>query len=356
MAIQFVPFVSEHEAAVRAFNGRMKAGQASTPFLLQDVASHEPGYAGARHFLAVEGEDVRGGYFEVPYEVYAGGRRGVAVNCQSPLSEGLIDSKYMMLPAQMFKFILKQNPFVFVVGMGGLQNPLPRLLKAAGWAVDAIPFFFRVCRAGRFLRHMPMLQTPAWKRLAAQAGALSGLSGLAFRAVHRSQNLPGGKWNLEPGEWGPWCDAIWNEYLPEINFGAWRDERALRTLYPPGRAIAPLVLWRDGRIEGWSAVLLTPMKAHKNFGDLTVGTILDAVARPAARSALIELTTRHLAKCGADLVVTNQSHQSWIAATRAAGFRPGPSNYVLAASPKLAAAAGGRIHITRGDGDGRINL
>jgi hypothetical protein len=55
--------------------------------------------------------------------------------------------------------------------------------------------------------------------------------------------------------------------------------------------------------------------------------------------------------------VSNQSHPAWIEALRRQGFIVGPSNFVLAMSPELAARVpAGLMHFTRADGDGPINL
>ena len=103
------------------------------------------------------------------------------------------------------------------------------------------------------------------------------------------------------------------------------------------------------------------MRAHKHFGDLTVATILDCAA-PAEAAAMVScLVSAEIETSGADLVVTNQSHTMWQRAFRESGFLAGPSNYLLATSKPLSQdilAAGGvdRIHVTRGDGDGRIHL
>jgi hypothetical protein len=63
-----------------------------------------------------------------------------------------------------------------------------------------------------------------------------------------------------------------------------------------------------------------------------------------------------------DLIVTNQLHRDWCNAFARNGFLAGPSNFLFAPSPALAArlepfeATAGRIHMTRGDGEGRIIL
>jgi hypothetical protein len=69
-----------------------------------------------------------------------------------------------------------------------------------------------------------------------------------------------------------------------------------------------------------------------------------------------------LALQGADVVLVNHSHAAWVGTFHAAGFLDGPSNYMLGMSKKLTGAlrdipdGESRVHVTRGDGDGRIHL
>jgi hypothetical protein len=68
--------------------------------------------------------------------------------------------------------------------------------------------------------------------------------------------------------------------------------------------------------------------------------------------------TRALERQGFDLILSNQSHQVWGEAFKAAGYLRGPSNFVFAASKKLAELLSPfeevrpRMHLTRADGDG----
>ena len=101
---------------------------------------------------------------------------------------------------------------------------------------------------------------------------------------------------------------------------------------------------------------------HHYFGNLQVGSILDCVAIPDAMALTAVLADDELSSAGADLVLVNHSHSEWVKAFRSSGFLPGPSNYLLAMSKSLTEAVGSvqggdqRVHITRGDGDGRIHL
>jgi hypothetical protein len=60
---------------------------------------------------------------------------------------------------------------------------------------------------------------------------------------------------------------------------------------------------------------------------------------------------------GADLVVTNQTDPAQVSALQQAGWFPYRSNYVVAFSRTLAARIGAApVYVTRGDGDGLLNL
>ena len=141
-----------------------------------------------------------------------------------------------------------------------------------------------------------------------------------------------------------------------------RDSSTLDMLYPLGSGrILAWVVKEAGRPVGRATGLNTQMRDHKYFGNLRVGTVLDCVAAPEAAGSVAWLSARVLARAGADVVLTNQQHLLWRNVFRQAGFFPGPSNYLLAISKRLSeqAAQGGgvdAIHLTRGDGDGRINL
>ena len=142
-----------------------------------------------------------------------------------------------------------------------------------------------------------------------------------------------------------------------------RDRRTLKSLYPvddPRTKI--LLVEREGQAVGWSVCFNAAMENHRHFGNLQVGSILDCLALPDAMATTAILTDRAMAAHDADLVLVNHSHAAWGGAFRAAGFLSGPSNYMLAMSKKLSQAirsfpdGESRVHITRGDGDGRIHL
>jgi hypothetical protein len=371
MPIRIVPYSEREIPGVIAFNQRMGADQALTDFLLPETAP-SPEKTTDRvirktQYLAVEEDFVRGGFLLVAQPAWVNGQLQAVLNFQSLLSEGIRDKRYALVAMQMLKYIQQQGDRIFVVGMGSDTSPLPRLLKASHWSLEPVPFLFRVHRVNRVLRHLPLLHGSKLRASLASVAALSGLGWLGIELLQSRRvfgRLSASGVVIEPvDEWGPWADQLWEDFRPASSFAVARDREALQDLYPNDDSrILRFLLRKDSRPVGWAACFNTLMTGHTYFGDLRVGTILDCVAHPDAMEATAELASAALASYGADLVVTNQAHRLWLRAFRQAGFLSFRSNYLLAMSAKLtqeiAARPGGpaAIHLTRGDGDGRIHL
>lgn len=361
----------EETDAVLAFNDRMRAAKAPADFLLPDQPNNShtlgtpPQAIEWTKFVVVDNNDeVHGGFLLMSQPAWLNGAIVEAANYQAPLSEGIVDSRYGMVGMHMLRYVQKHWPLTFAVGMGGMDRPLPRLLQAAGWQLRAVPFLFHVVRASRVLRELRMLQERTPLRLAARAGALSGAGAIGVAALqHRAWTSDAGarEVRLERVErWDEWADRLWQDVRDAMRFSVLRDRATLDCLYPLGDPkYVAYVARQGGDVVGWAVAFNTQMRDHNHFGNLRVATILDVLALPSAASAVASHVRRTLAADGADLVVTNQTHECWLDAFRRAGFLNGPSNYLFAMSKLLSQSVGDafrRIHVTRGDGDGRIHL
>jgi hypothetical protein len=357
---------SEVEAA-KAFNARMRASNAPADFVAERVDPVESSTPIAKkQYVVVDGANVRGGVLKVEYPAWLNGSPVAAINYQSPVSEGIIDKKHSLTAMVLVKFMQQAGSRAFIVGMGDERNPLPRLLKAGGWSVAPVPFFFYVCRPNRFLSELRLLRNHPKRRILAKAAALTGGGWLGIRALQSRGILAGAasrRYLIRPvTEWGAWADTLWERFRNGCSFGVMRDRQTLMELYPAADPrLLRFLVERDGEPVGWMACFNSQMNGHAFFGNLRVATILDCIAAPEHASSLIALTTRALDSAHADLVVSNQTHRNWLHAFRRCGFLTSKSNYLLAMSPALAndvKGGGGseRIHVTRGDGDGRIHL
>ena len=95
---------------------------------------------------------------------------------------------------------------------------------------------------------------------------------------------------------------------------------------------------------------------------MKLGSIVDCFSLKGYETSIINKTSQILEKKGADLIVSNQSHIFWKNAFKKNSYVNGPSNFVFASSVALSEKLRSNIrsqdymHLTRGDGDGPINL
>jgi len=334
------PFTEEWTDAVRRFNERM----AGSGFEYPVVPSPD-------HFLAIEDSEMRGGYILRRQRFWIQGEPRNVAHYRLPLSEGIRDRAYASLGLQLIRHALKQQPLLYAMGMGGFEQPLPRMLKALGWNLRAVPFLFKVNNAAGFLRNVqPLRKTPA-RRVALDLAADSGLGRLGLWFLQR--RLRGAPDCEAMESFSPWADAIWTSCSGLYGAIAEHDSVTLDTFYRDF-AITRLKVGT----AGWAVVLDTQMKGDQYFGDMRLGTIADCLASPADAATVTAATVRFLEQRGVDLIISNQLHPAWLAALKGCGFREGPSNYIFGVSKGLAELipAGAEVHMNRGDGDGPIHL
>ena len=365
MRISVVPYTPEHETAAAAFNERMRRAKAPTAFLLPERSKapvHDGGVT-ARHYLALdENAHVRGGMLCHEYPAVVDGGAGRVLNISAPLSEGIIDPAYMFVGPLLIKNAVQQNPRAFVVGMGSMNNPLPRLLKAMGWTIAEVPFYFRLLRAARCVRHLGPLRRTQARRAVAELASRSGMATLGAMIAHRpsiSARRFASGFQAEPvHRFDERADEAWTLFAPTLSFGVERTLQVLPFFYPPfdSRLKAWLVK-RNGVVVGWFGMLVAPMSNNAYFGNLTVATLIDCIGTPEAIRAATFLAVQEATSAGADILITNQSHQALRESCTAAGWRPGPSNYLFATARALSATLEfDRAYVTRRDGDGLVNL
>ena len=372
MTIHICRFAVEHEDRVRALNRRLRAGGCSVTF----PGSHLPRWLPYRqerklfqeYFVAVdEHAEIRGGYVLKHQEFYCKGKTQLLAGYQLPLSEGIVDKQYKLVGAVLLADALRRQPALFAMGMGGLREPLPLMLRAARWQLASIPFFFRVLRPKAFLMNIAPLRSSAAGRWICNLLAASGLGWPVVRSAHLCRGwryrLPRSVAVEQVPDFGPWADELWDGCKDRYGFVAVRDRRVLDILYPAENTrFIRLKVARHGALIGWAVVLATAMRGHKYFGNMRVGSLVDCLAAPEDAIDTAAAAADLLQARGADLIVSNQSHNAWGNALRRCGFLTGPSNYLFAASEQLAAETGclednlASMHLNRGDGDGPINL
>ena len=375
--LRLVPLTADLVPAVDAFHERLRLrggphyrlGTAIAPTASSESPSKS---VWLETLFAFDGHDVRGGIMLQHRTLHSATGTKDVVNIQLPLSEGTIDRKFAHVGMWLIRTVLQSHPYAYAVGMGALDQPLPKLLSAMRWTVVPVPFFFHVNRPTRFVRKMPALNRTRGRRLLT---TIAGLSGAAWLGVTLAQGVtafrarrdrPVGRSTVHViSEWGDWSADSWLRSQADYALAATRDTASLRELYPTSDS--RFRSWEvrvDGRQIGWVTVVVSEMRDSAYFGDLTVGTVVDCQAVPGSMNDVASAARRLVADIGVDITLTNQLHRDWQFAFRRAGFLNAASNFMFAASPAFMKAGGvtdisealRRTHVTRGDGDGMINL
>lgn len=316
-------------------------------------------------YLAWHDGAVRGGYL-LTHSLFAirGEMTWIACGPQLNLSEGIVDRTYAMVGAMNVRDALKRQPLLYGLGIGGFEEPQAKLLAAMKWPLRAVPFFFKVLHPPRFFSNITYLRQSPSARFTLDFVRYTGLGWLALRIAQFRPAIPNGSTRAELCySFGPWADEIWHRSKDSYSLVGLRDGETLNRLYPPSdRRFIRLRISRWGKLLGWAVMLDTQMSRHKQFGNMRVGSVIDCLAEPEHAAPIVRCSSSFLEQRGVDVIVSNQASSAWGKAFIAAGYMRGPTNFIQALSPPLAArleplqASLEKIHMNRGDGDGPINL
>jgi hypothetical protein len=375
MAIQIVPYAAAHIPAVLAFNERLRSGDVNARYGLQSFLREAPTALQRMPgtglyedlFLAVDGDDVRGGYSLKHGDFHVNGTVRSVAFFQQPLSEGTIDRRHALVGPRLLRDALQRQPLLYGLGIGGYDQAAAKLLKGARFEIVSVPFLFRVEHARRFLRQVAPIRATPVRRLIADVAAATGTGAAGIWALQHRHSLRrpggGGVTTRDVQSLAPAADPVWRAVRETLAFGAVRDGPMVHRLYDDARSpFLRVVIEEGGEPRGWAVGLATQRQGDKYFGDLKLGSIVDLLAAPGHESAIVAAAVDRLRRENVDLIVTNQTFGPVAGALRRHGFLSGPSNFLFAASPELAEHIGpikanvAGFHINRGDGDGPINL
>lgn len=367
MAIRIEPYRSEHELAVAEFNRRMQAGSGDPNLVFSKSAvpvwlSPVPGAnVWNEFFVAVEGSFIRGAYALKHEQLFVRGRGAQPVACyHHALSEGVINRAYASVGGLLIRDAIARQPHLYALGMGGMEQPLARMLKLLGFTLTAVPLYFHVVHPRRFLQEMQVLREKRWRAVLMDLAAWSGAGWLAIKlgqALHGSRSGSDEYTAEHFDEFSSWADELWDATKDHASAAFLRDSKTLRRLYPHELSKVKLlsVTQRQQRV-GWAA--MGKRRKDDKFGNLRVGSIVDCWAVPSGRAGIVQAATKALASEGVDLIVSNQAHSGWGKAFESCGYFRGPSNFVFATSRRLSALLEPLeqnrplFHLTRADGDG----
>lgn len=353
--------------AVRDFNLRVASTAHSHSITLPE--SPAPGLLpmgagdgfGQECFIALEESAVRGGYILYRQRWSISGEAIAVGNCMRPISEGVTNASYGIVGVRLLQHALAREPLMFGLGLGP-DGAMTKILKATGWEIWHVPFYFKILNGASFVRNFQPLRKTRARSVLMDLTAASGLAsmGAALARAFASRTPAKGTRTHVPaeaiGHFSSWADEVWDRSRHAYSVLEMRDSAILNRLFSGRDEFIRLKIpGRDGP-AGWA--VLDPVSSNQaRFGNMNVWSILDCLALPEEAPAVIHAAACYLENQGVDLIISNQSHPAWQKALRSAGFFPGPSTFLFASVPsltKLLHAADPlrqRMHFTRGGGD-----
>ena len=326
--------------------------------------SNENNFIFERRFILTENNNlVRAGY-NLKYQWFKINNDLVQLGYYyNPITAGLYNKKYNVCGILLLNDASKKKSDLFSLGMGGYSKPLPKLLKGMNWELEKIPFFFKVINPYIFLKNIKYFRNTKLKSIFIDFLTISGLGWLGIKFItffHYILNLQTKKSELNVEEIeivDKNFDELWEKTKDHNSFIAVRNSKYLDMLYSEKRFIK-LKFSHNNKMIGWSVSLCTKLNNHKQFGNIQLGSIIDCLSLKNYEVEIIDKTTEILKKKGSNLIVSNQSHIYWQKAFKKNIFIKGISNFIFASSKSLNSKIKTKnyIHITRGDGDGPINL
>jgi len=383
MAVRFVRYTEEHVESIRAFNTRMAEAGVHWQWPDTPVDHWVPDNApdghdriapeGARtwreHYVCHDDEGtIRGACAIKPHDWYVKGETVQVVDWHGPITEGVIDNKFMTIGLRMIRELQKRWPLTYSWGHGGLETPMLQMLESMKYLMYGTPFCLRVLKPFSFLRRNNYLRTSTARKLAQDVAAFTGLGWLGVKALGIAMRLgrkvPKGLVVEEFDQFESWSDELWERVHPSYSAIAYRDAATMNWLVPEqGFPKGIRLRVRDGeRTLGWAIVLDTQMENDVRFGSLRVGSVIDCLAHPDDAEAVIAGADRFLAKRGVDCIMSNQSHPAWRDAFKSNGYVLLENRRYFAATPALAEAFGPfeetrqGLHMTNMDGHGPMRM
>ncbi|HLP15730.1 MAG TPA: hypothetical protein VK470_05695 [Bacteroidota bacterium] len=370
MSLHVQRYEEKHIPLIKAFNKRLREKGSINQF----AESHIPDWLPPRedsplrkeYYIFGDDDVVRGGYVLKFQDFFLHGCTLRIANLQSPISEGIIDHRFTLVGPQIVRHALNEHPLMYSLGMGGYAEPITKFFRALCWNLITVPFYFKVVNARNFLTRNAYLRNSPASRLALDIGGYSGIGSLSIHMLQYVRKRRLATAHLTTAEIGTGdedIDKIWETVKEHYAFIAVRDSKTIDILYPPTQTrFRRMKIFSHGNCIGWVVTLCTQMSAHKQFGSLRVGSIIDCLSHPDDASRVINCAAASLEAEKADIIVANHSHFAWGRAFEKNAFLRGPSNYIFGSSIALTQmmdqydSVAKEIFFMRGDGDGPINL
>ena len=331
------------DSAIARLNERFRA--AGTTHVQYAGSSNDSVTARAhreRLFVVTDGDEIRGGAFlrEVPIAI---GDDVTTIGwVKYPLAESQIDRAFSGVPAALLLQLLREQPQLAALGMGGHAGAFAQLLSRLRWEGSTIRTFICPLRPHVVATALPHLKrTPSLRRFARifHASGLAHFASAVAPSLVRARNrtLLRSSMLVPVDAFLTGFDALWGEARAAYPAIGVRDTSAAGWRFPPSApGMQRFEVRRGGALIGWfvlQVVNLREVGDASPYGPLKLGVLHDCLAIPSDAATVSAWALDVLLARGADLALANHSHSAWHDAMRRVGFLTGPESFAYYRAP-----------------------
>lgn len=280
------------------------------------------------------------------------------IDIQHPLTEAVINKKYSRLSLYLLGKFSKFD-YVHGLGMGGLDGPLPQIMKLLKYELIELPFLFYALNIGALvkvvLKRKGIRSGLILSLISKPLSVLSVLPQVIGKGIlaAKTRNL-----SIEPLDvFTEQDDVLWDDIKDDYSLIAVKNSRNLNVVYANKKfKFKKYRVFEGDKYIGWFSVLITKFEDDKYFLDSKVCTILDVVSHQKHWVDMIRMIKVLCLDNACDMIIHSNLNAPFISVLKQHMFIQGPSNFAFAMKLKDTEIDLSKMWITRIDGDGPINL
>ena len=348
---EFLEFKENYSKLLEDFNERIKNTNVNFPhpknwfFKKKDIINND-------YFIVVENNKFIRAVVAIKNQQYLiNGKEINFKDIQQPISESIIDKKFLIQNLVFFNKIINLSVNMHGLGMGGLNEPLPKILSKLKFNKYLIPFFIFPISVKKTL-YIYLKR----KKINFPLKILEILSPIDFFykfLINFFQNkITQEEFNLFDKK----DDELWDKVKLNFDLISFKNKINLNLVYNSKRFdLLKIRIYKNKNYLGWIVLKITKHNNSNHFFDSKTCTIVDMLCEKIHYNILIKEIKKISLKYNCDVILVNSTYFDFNIKLKNNFFINFNSNFGFVYKTFETF----NIHkswITRGDGDGPINL
>ncbi len=353
--IRLIEYNKSFNSSLESFNKRIRDSGNVFPNP-EEWQYYEGDLINQKFYVLIDQDKIISAICAIKNQIYL--LKGNEINFQFieyPISLSVVDSKYATDSIFLLKKITSASENMHGIGMGGLEEPLPKILRTLKFKTMLIPFFSYPISIQRFIELILRRKTGYdFKYLI----SIFCLFDFILKCFHSFKDKFFSK-NFHFEEFNEFADtdnALWDSISNDFDLIAIKNKQNLNALYnKTPHHLHKFKIFENGKYLGWAILKITKHSKNKYFNNCTTATIVDLLCNQTDYDLFLTIIKRISRINKADMVLVNSTFGKFNDRLKKSHFIPIPSNYGFAYKTNIEFSTS-NAWLTRADGDGPINL